>query len=326
MQIAGTQELLAAAPVKTNGINGHADGHEQVGSVLPRKDPAPLSTRRVLISGFAETTRDVANRQPKEVEIWALNRCYTFLKRWDRWYEVHEPELYTGQSGLREPDYLETLRKTKGPVYMLNPWAELPQARQYPYKEICARFRDYFTNSIGYMLAHAAYEHVTGNPIGELLICGVDMSAYSEYSEQRPCVEYWMGVVEGLGIKLTIPAASPLLKAAVTYGHRNRSVLWGQAKERLEHHKTRQRELEAQVNCAVGILGDADQLFKAVEKGASALDWVKARRKEVLGLKDQITAELNAEIGAMREAQHWLTVVNAPQAEQQEPESAKIAR
>ena len=26
MQIAGTQELLAAAPVKTNGTNGHADG------------------------------------------------------------------------------------------------------------------------------------------------------------------------------------------------------------------------------------------------------------------------------------------------------------
>mgnify|MGYP001608532994 CR=1 FL=1 len=312
--------LLASQP--TQPSNGHLEP-------APASTPAPaklVSTRRVLVSGFAETTRDVANRQPKEVEIWALNRCYSFLKRWDRWYELHEPELYTGQSGLRETDYLEVLKKSKGPVFMLNPWAELPMARQYPYQEICERFRDYFTNSIGYMLAHAAYEHVTGNPIGEVLVCGVDMSAYSEYNEQRPCVEYWLGVLDGLGVKVTIPAASPLLKAAQTYGRRNRAVLWGQAKERLAHHKTRQKELEAQVNAAVGIVGDADQCLKAVEKGASAVEWIKARRKEVIGLQAQITAELNAEIGGMREAQHWLTVVNAPQSAEEEPESAKIVR
>jgi len=63
-----------------------------------------------------------------------------------------------------------------------------------------------------------------------------------------------------------------------------------------------------------------------VEKGANPVEWIKARRKEVLGLQLQITAELNAEIGGMREAQHWLTVVNAPQSEAEEPEAAKIVK
>jgi len=281
-------------------------------------------TRRVCISGFAEATRDVANRQPKEVEVWALNRCYAFLKRWDRWYEMHEVELYTGHTGLRESDYLDVIKKSKTPVFMLNPTAEIPMAQRYPHYEISQRFRDYFTNSIGYMLAHAAYEHVTGKPIAEVLICGVDMSAYSEYNEQRPCVEYWLGVLDGLGVKVTVPSASPLLKAAVTYGKRDRAVLWSQVKERVAHHKTKQQELTAQLNAAVGILGDADQCLKAVDEGKAAVDWLKARRKEVQKLHAQINADLNAEIGGMREAQHMLTVVNAPQSADEEPEAVKI--
>ncbi len=308
--VTGTLEL--APPVASPTItNGHAEAK-------------PVALRRICISGFAEATREVANRQPKEVEVWALNRCYAFLKRWSRWYELHEPELYTGQSGLRETDYLDMLNKAKTPVFMLNPTPAIPQAQQYPYREICARFRDYFTNSIGYMLAHAAYEHVTGSPIAEVLICGVDMSAYSEYNEQRPCVEYWLGILDGLGIKVTIPSASPLLKAAVTYGLRDRAVLWGQVKERVAHHKSRQAELTAQINAAMGILGDADQLLKELEKGADPLQWLQKRRKEVQQLHAQINADLNAEIGGLREAQHFLTVVNAPQSPDEEPEGVKL--
>lgn len=306
-----TASIPLPAPVVAS--NGHSDS------------PTPTKLRRVCVSGFAEATREVANRQPKDVEIWGLNRCYMYLKRWDRWYEVHEEELYTGKTGLREDGYLDLLRKSNVPVYMLNPLpvAELPQVRKYPHHEISERFRDYFTNSIAYMLAHAAYEHVNGNPIHEVLICGVDMSAYSEYNEQRPCVEYWLGVLDGLGIKVTVPSASPILKAAVTYGKRNRAVLWSQVKERVAHHKIKQQELAAQLNAAAGIVGDLDQMFKVQKEGKDPLEWAKVRLNEVRKAHAQINADLNAEIGGLREAQHMLTVVNAPQSEAEEPEPVK---
>jgi len=55
--------------------------------------------RYVCVAGFAETSRDYANHLDKSFEIWSLNRCYVFLKNWDRWYEVHEEDLYTGKTG-----------------------------------------------------------------------------------------------------------------------------------------------------------------------------------------------------------------------------------
>ena len=72
------------------------------------------------------------------------------------------------------------------------------------------------------MVSLAAYEQVD-----ELHLWGMDMAGGHEYEHQRPCVEYWLGVLEAQGCKLLIPDCSSLLKPMVgsTYGLATSKVL-----------------------------------------------------------------------------------------------------
>lgn len=314
--------------------------------------------RIICISGFADSSRDMANRLPKDVEIWGLNRCYTYLKRWDRHYEVHEKELTSGQTGQREGDYFERLTKTGMPIYMQHPDPALPHAKQLPTQEMIAHFeRDYFTTSIAYMIAHAVYEHDLGDTIKELKMFGVDMSAYSEYSFQRPCVEYWLGVAEGRGIKVTIPNVSPVLKAVTNYGRHGERVLWTQASERMAMHKGNIAQLGANVQATVGAAQEytrVDSPIKLMQQinEEISVDVIKhlkkdelvafmvefyvaaeqsdakmtARHQELQNALPQVQADLNAAMGAQRECQHFLTSFGAPQSEAEEPDVIRMPK
>ena len=50
------------------------------------------------------------------------------------------------------------------------------------------------------------------------------------------------------------------------------------------------------------------------------------RRNEVNQYACQVNAELNSEIGASRENQHWIVALNAAQTADEEPEAAKMPK
>lgn len=308
--------------------------------------PTSRPGRIICIAGFAESTREMANREPPEVEIWSLNRCHTFLKRWDRWFEIHLPELYEGKTGLREAEYLGLLRKWGGPVYMQHPSDVLPNIVVFPKQDIIRCFgvennnpdRDYFTTSIAYMLALALYEHRQGQTVSEIRMYGVDMSAYTEYSYQLPCVNTWLGVAIGLGVRVTIPRQSPVLKGPA-YGDHAYKWLWENFKDRIVHHKAKQAEGAANLQAVTGAHAEMERIVKAVKELRHGSLWsqgipfwkvdellgvLQQRSKELGKFHSQLNADLNAVIGALREAQHSLVVINAPQSEAEEPEPVKL--
>ena len=45
--------------------------------------------RRICLVGFSELSRTWANEQPDDVEIWGLNETHQFLKRCDRYFQIH---------------------------------------------------------------------------------------------------------------------------------------------------------------------------------------------------------------------------------------------
>ena len=47
---------------------------------------------------------------------------------------------------------------------------------------------------------------------------GVDLLQDEEYSKQKPCIEFWLGVASGKGIKISIQESSNLLKPQKLYG------------------------------------------------------------------------------------------------------------
>lgn len=294
--------------------------------------------RTVAIVGFAETSRELVKKEPETTEIWSLNRCYTFLHRWDRWFEVHEADLYQGKTGLREASYVEEqLMQSKVDIYMLHPDPNIPRAVQYPKEEIIEYFGiDYFTTSIAYMLALAAWENVQGQTITEVQMYGIDMSAFSEYSEQLPSVSFWLGVLKGQGVKINIPSVSPLLKCAMQYGRHGERPLQKMAKERLQHHKGQQAKLNAECSAAAGASSEYGEVFKRMDehfeeikkspqKGMEAFaESCKKRRGEINQYQAQCNADLNATLGCIRETQHWIVALNAAQTVDEEPEAAVL--
>jgi len=372
----GSTEPLTAEPeLFPDKPKSHSRSHPELKSAPPELPVKP--GRRICISGFAEATRDQANKLPDDFEIWSLNRCHTFLKRWTRHFEVHEAELYTGKTGMREVDYIQTINKSKVPAYLLHMDPQFENGVQFPFDEICNYFGlrmtnqdrfEYFTTSIAYMLALVLYEHeVLGEEVGELMICGVDMSAFSEYSEQLPCVDFWLGAIFGARINLTIPVASPLLKSAGTYGRHSERQLWAMAKERIEMYQNKQSQGQANMSALegatseynfvletlqnrlkkwedaktqqkpdesgeefFGIIGTKEdgtvtweELSDAVAEIKQTIEHFKSRRKDIEKFHAQVNADLNSTLGGFREAQHWLTSINAPQTTDQEPTPVK---
>lgn len=87
------------------------------------------------------------------------------------------------------------------------------KATMYPLKTILKRFkRDYFSDTLAYMLAYAIYKGYT-----KVYFPGCDMHTASEYMQEKGGIEYWMGRAEERGIELVLCEGSSLLKTAT--GH-----------------------------------------------------------------------------------------------------------
>lgn len=166
--------------------------------------------RKVAICGTAESL-PAAPYDDKEWEVWSLSCSLTYpaFKRWDRIYEMHDKE-YWGH-----PDILKRLNEqAKCDIWMQDVYPEVPRSRKFPLAEVAEGYHNNFTNSIVYMIAHAVYEKVS-----HIALFGVHMAADSEYGEQRPACEYWMGIAEANGISIHIQGPSAILQCRYLYGY-----------------------------------------------------------------------------------------------------------
>lgn len=202
-------------PAQTNGHtpkNRIADSG--VANKVSRKKRQ--KTRKVAIVGKAPSSRDLAPYGDKSWEIWGLGDLWRHIPRYDRWFELHD--LDAGKERWPD-DHVQWLKTCKN-LYVAHPNPELPNAKLYPKAEILAKFFRYFNNSVSWMTALALHEGVT-----DLAFWGVDMAqsdpasgANGEYEHQRPSCEFFIGVAAGMGVRVTIPEQSDLLKTPRLYG------------------------------------------------------------------------------------------------------------
>lgn len=96
---------------------------------------------------------------------------------------------------------------------------DIPNSLEYPLDEVKKKIgKDYFTSSIAYILAFILMQ----DQVEEVALFGIDLVTDSEYKDQRPCVEYLLGVLSGKGVKITIPNSSALLKSPRNYGYESK--------------------------------------------------------------------------------------------------------
>ena len=122
---------------------------------------------------------------------------------------------------MKNKEVLERLKKETVPIYMDKRYKTLPTSMRYPIEIIAERYRKYHTNTISYLLALAYHSFIEmGNP-KHVALFGVHMEASEEYTEQRPCCEYWLGVMEGAGMDIEPSPGGALLVSSGLYGYEN---------------------------------------------------------------------------------------------------------
>lgn len=168
------------------------------------------------------------------------------------WFELHRWE--PGEIGKPatqkqwfSPEYVAWMRQLPPHVnlWMQGEPADTPNAKRLPIEQLSAKYGTYFwTSSISIMIACAIEDILDERqkreallrdnpptdadgiaaraayvpPVDEIGLWGVDMTASEEYGYQRAGCQHFLTLAQTLGIKITVPPESDLLRPMPIYG------------------------------------------------------------------------------------------------------------
>lgn len=113
---------------------------------------------------------------------------------------------------LRKESYFQDLAELPQPIYMQQRWDDIPASVEYPFAAVQESVfkgfprglwdtqKDWYNSSPAYMIALALHEGAT--TIG---LYGIDVLDDSEFTLERPCLEYLIGLAVGRGVEVVIP-------------------------------------------------------------------------------------------------------------------------
>lgn len=227
---------------------------------------------KVAIVGSAPSTEKLAPFTDTTWEIWSVGKSSIKHPRKNRVFEIHQ--------SLKEPpqgyyDYLSALDSKI--IVGENSPLKSKNAVLFPFAQAEKLFgRQYLTSTCAYMMAMAILEGAE-----EIAIYGIDMAIDDrEYFFERPCMEAWLGLAIGKGIKITIPDGCPVLKSREVYGVSTKPkgdryfteaellILADKHLDKIEELKDRVRHLEAEMHTHNG----SAQSYQALAKVARAIE------------------------------------------------------
>ncbi len=173
---------------------------------------------KIAILGTAKTSVMDAPFNDASWTIWSLGGNHQDIPRGDKWFELHDQDVLAALP--IHPEAVKFLNSHGENTIVQKKCTMFPNATAYPLEAVLTAFpRGYFTSSIVYMLAMAIME----NP-GEIGLWGIDMMGEDEYAYQKSCCEYFIGIAEGKGIKVTIAKDSPLCRSERLYAFMEQGV------------------------------------------------------------------------------------------------------
>lgn len=192
----------------------------------------------VAIIGFTQHQLKAPWDNP-DWDMWGLNDLHGFFQAHApgifesgrvEWFQLHRDEWGTFP-GARDDGHTQWLKTQTIPIWMWEHRDDIPASIAYPIKDVLSANvlphgkplseEGYYNNTISWMIALAILRGY--KRIG---IYGVDMAldgvhGESEYSWQRPSVEYFVGLARGLGIDVILPMESEICKTSYLYGYDN---------------------------------------------------------------------------------------------------------
>ena len=148
-------------------------------------------------------------------ECWGLNDIsYPSLDSFDRFFQLHNIKYCRRHYPTWiQNDKLVWERSQGLPLYMDRHYKSLPDSVPYPKKDVekLTSHGKYHTSSFDWMVALAIHLEVK-----EIALYGVNFSGAHLFNGEplagRACLEYWLGVAEGRGIKVMVSGGSDLFK------------------------------------------------------------------------------------------------------------------
>lgn len=172
--------------------------------------PGGVRRRKVAICG-SSGARQMPWDDP-EFECWGINNFWNTARdssgrlAASRWWEMHQinPDADGPEYGvpIQDKNDMAWIRQCPVPLYTVEPFPENKNAVVWPIEMMAGLFRDYFTCTFAMQIAQVLYEGFE-----ELHVYGLELlwGTKREATVESSCVNWWLGLAEGRGVKLVIP-------------------------------------------------------------------------------------------------------------------------
>lgn len=212
--------------------------------------------KSVAIVGYAASTRSMAPFNNPEFEIWGLNQLNRFITRADRWFEMHQE---WNEHVVEGTDHEQFITNLPIPCYMPKIDPSVKNSVCFPKDILVQEFGiEYFTSTIAEMLALAIYEGFT-----RIDLYGIDLIVGDEYTYQKPCAEFWLGIASAKGIHVNIPPTSALLTSRFSYGYQEPGSV-PLATSLLRNRLMKAKEQQAKLNAELDTIHGAIQVLESI--------------------------------------------------------------
>lgn len=225
--------------------------------------------KKVAICGTAPTISN-APYGDQSFDIWGVAHC-CFLKdvqRMDAIFEIHKKEIWKKDNAPFE-------RFPNATIWLLEKDEKLPNSQAFPVMDILKKYATnkgfpnesfYMTSSLPFMVALAiekGYE--------EIHLYGIHLLMEEEYFFQRPCLERYIGIAEGKGIRVYTDPGADIMKFGYVYGIQEK-----EADENVARLKTRLEEFDKR------IAGITNQLNNMNHQLNAQLNQLMGAREEIV--------------------------------------------
>ena len=261
--------------------------------------------KTIAVVGTAQSSNKQANNEPPEVERWAIGSARFWLSQVDRFFEVHTREHLQRRARTAYFQHLQWMQEFNGPVYMLEVDPNIPNAVAMPIEEMTKKFfpfgeHPYFTSSVSYMLALAIMEEPD-----EIKLFGIDFATKEERTHQRAGTEYFIGWAAGAGIRVTVPATSPIMKGALYGARRDYKVNQDTLQERLRKQETDEQRLANGLVAVRARLQEVELAMQA-ERSTYRKRKMRDRMREIRAEEVVAQEQLITHRGAVMENERWV--------------------
>lgn len=287
---------------------------------------APLNDPEWTVCGMNQLQRHlrhaVLDEDGNPVKVDGVTQ--SALRHGDLWFEIHRE---WNRAVVPGTDHAGWLAECQIPVFMTDTVDEIPTSVRFPIERFIDKFEiDYFTSTVAYMFAWAidhidrmVEERVKDAPHGAAIdqvrlvqslyaeytigVYGIDLIVGEEYTDQRPCAEYWLGQAMARGISMDIPERSALLKQHYRYGYAIESDGFIRASDFAGRSKALRTEHVRAHEKAIELYGRLEELKTECEDK-------EAREAELTDQHQKLSEKAVILAGHIRECDYWAEMRN----------------